>query len=184
MLVGLDQAELSTVVVKFSPEEIILLPATSKHRLYRLKCKNGSYILKWCNSPNHCIEPKIYSLLRLLGVPTLPTYEHTDRAIVLEDLQSSTEWRLAEPSDMGLTATGKALAEWYCHLHHAGREALKDSTLAPDGLGSWISEITAPTLKKAGAVFNFDQAPVWGMAIRQAETLKAKYLALPQTFNY
>ena len=104
--------------------------------------------------------------------------------IVLEDLQSSTEWRLAEPADMERAATGVALAEWYRNLHQAGREALKDSSLQPEGVFPWVSEITGPSLEKAGAALKLEHTPAWGMAMQQVEILKGKYLALPQTFNY
>jgi hypothetical protein len=184
MLDDLDQVEFASLTAKFSPEEIILLRTTGKHSLYRLACRQGNYILKWCNSPSDCNEPKIYILLNRYGIPTLPVYEHTDRAIILEDLQSSTEWRLAEPSDMERAATGVALAEWYRDLHQAGREALKDSSLPPEGVFPWVGEITRTSLEKAGALLKLDHTPAWRMAIRQVEVLKGKYLALPQTFNY
>jgi hypothetical protein len=184
MVDALEQVEFASLAAKFSPEEIILLRTTGKHSLYRLACRQSSYILKWCNSPSHCREPKIYALLQRYGISTLPVYEHTDRAIVLEDLQSSTEWRLAEPADMGRAATGVALAEWYQKLHQTGREALIDSNLQPEGVFPWVGEITRASLEKAGAALKLDHTPAWGMAMRQVEVLKGKYLALPQTFNY
>jgi hypothetical protein len=118
------------------------------------------------------------------GVPTLPVYENTGRALVLEDLQSSTAWRLAEPSDMERAATGVALATWYRDLHQAGYEALKEPGPRPEGVCPWVSEITVSALAKAGAWLKLDHTPAWGMAMRQVEVLKGKYLALPQTFNY
>ena len=184
MVDDIDQVEFTSLAAKFSPEEVILLRTTGKHSLYRLDCRHSTYILKWCNSTSPCSEPKIYALLQRYRIPTLPVYEHTDRGIVLEDLQSSTEWRLAEPGDMERAATGVALAEWYRDLHQAGREALKDSSLQPEGVFPWVSEITGPSLEKAGAALKLEHTPAWGMAMQQVEMLKGKYLALPQTFNY
>ena len=184
MLDDLDQAEFTALTAKFSPEAIILLRTTSSHKLYRLTWGQSSYILKWCNFPSRCNEPKIYTLLNRYDIPTLPVYAHTDRALVLEDLLSSPERRLAEPLDMERAPTGVALAEWYRSLHQAGREALKASSLLLEGVFPWVSEITTPALAKAGALLKLDRIPAWGLAMQQVEALKEKYLALPQTFNY
>jgi hypothetical protein len=184
MITGSDQGELSTVAAKFSAEKIILLRTTGSHSLYRLVCRQSSYILKWCNFPHRCSESRVYALLKQWGVPTLTVYENTGRALVLEDLHTSPDWRLAEPADMEREATGAALAVWYRRLHQAGREALADSRWSRYKVKPWVKEIRAVSLAKAGAKFKLEQEPAWAAAIRHAPALKAKYLALPQTFNY
>ncbi len=115
------QAELSSLLARYAPEKVTILRAASTHTLFRLTCQPRSYILKWCNDLSDCLEPRIYDLLDRYWVPTLDVHARTDRALVLEDLQTSPAWRLADPSDTSLAATGEALAEWYRDLHRAGQ---------------------------------------------------------------
>jgi len=179
-----EQTEFTSLAGQFAAEQMTILRETRTHLVYRISGRNGSYILKWFLSPGQSLEAKIYHLLSQYGVPTLPVYENTGRALVLEDLQSSTAWRLAEPADMELAATGEALATWYLDLHQAGREALKDPRWSRYGVNPWVEEITAVSLEKAGAKFKLEKEPAWEAAVRHAPALQAKYLALPQTFNY
>lgn len=178
------QVEFASLMAKFTPEEIILLRTTRKHSLYRLACRPSRYILKWCHAPKQCREPSVYALLKLLGVATLPVYAQTDRALVLEDLQSSPVWRLADQSDMAQIETGEALAEWYRNLHQAGRQALQNSAWPRYAIHPWVDEITKLSLEKTGTAFMLEDKAAWKAAVEYALVLKTKYLALPQTFNY
>lgn len=179
----IDFASLTTIQL---PEikKITILRETETHVVCRLTCNHASYILKWFKSPVCSVELQAYSLLKKAGVETLPLYECTDRALLLEDIQFSSRWRLATDSDMGSTETGRAVAEWYKNLHRAGREMLRKSNGQPLWLCPWVSKITGSSLEKAGVMLELQNEPVWKVAIGCIETLKAKYLALPQTFNY
>jgi hypothetical protein len=177
-------AAVNTLAAELGADEVVVLHAARTHMVYRLHGRNGSYILKWYLSPAQSLESTIYHLLRQYGVPTLPVYAHTGRALVLEDLHTSPDWRLAEPADMEREATGAALAAWYRRLHQAGRGALADSRWSRYKVKPWVKEISAVSLAAAGAKFKLEQEPAWAAALRHAPALKAKYLALPQTFNY
>jgi hypothetical protein len=158
---------------------MILLRRTPTHRVYRISGRNGSFILKWFSPAAKSIEPGIYRLLAQAHIPTLPAYENTGTALVLEDLQSSPKWRLAEPADMGRPTTGHALAAWYRSLHQASCAALKDHAGRKLG-SSWVGDNVT-----AGKSWCRIQAGRAGMgAAISASALKAKYLELPQAFNY
>jgi hypothetical protein len=47
-----------------------------------------------------------------------------------------------------------------------------------------VSEITDQSLENAGAVFSLGDKRAWRMALENHAEMKAKYLSLPQTFNY
>ena len=179
----LDFASLATIKPA-TIQKVTILRQTKDHIVCRLTCDRGSYILKWFNVPADATELHVYALLSKVGVDTLAVYEHTDRALLLEDIQCSPRWRLADPADMGQALTGRAVAEWYRSLHCAGREALGESNVHPTWLRSWVAEITEQSLIKAGAVFQLQAEPAWQTAIECIAALRAKYLALPQTFNY
>jgi hypothetical protein len=101
--------------------EMTLLRETSTHLVSRITTQRRSYILKWFFCPTLALELKVYNLLIRLAVPTLPVYEQTQQALLLEDLQASPVWRLAVESDLDAPETGLAMAEWYRRLHAAGR---------------------------------------------------------------
>jgi hypothetical protein len=179
-----DPVLFSSLIARFAVEKVTVLRTRDTHVVYRLTCHDHSYILKWFFSPAKSIEPIIYTMLSQYGIPILPVYENTGRALILEDLESSPNWRLAEPSDMELAAIGVALAKWYRSLRQVGYEALKDPHWPRDGVTPWVEQITGSSLKKAGALFKVDNAPAWMAAVEYAPVLKSRYLALPQTFNF
>jgi hypothetical protein len=180
-----QEVDFESLAIKRSDiEKVTILRRTQTHIVCRLVFEHGSYILKWFNSPTSGVEIQVYALLEKYGVRTLPVYKQTRQALLLEDLQNSPSWRLADQLYMGRAETGRAVAEWYRSLHRAGRYALKEDNDQTAFLRSWVSEITVQSLANAGAVFSLGDKRAWRIAIEDHETLKAKYLALPQTFNY
>jgi len=164
--------------------EITLLRQTSTHLVSRVTTQRRSYILKWFFRPELALELKVYNLLARLGVPTLPVYEQTQQALLLEDLQASPIWRLAAEVDMESPEIGLAVAEWYRRLHAAGRTALENAPSDLAWLPSEAGEVTESALQKCGATFGLTDNAGWKMALATFELLKAKYWTFPQTFNY
>lgn len=154
------------------------------HMVYRIVCQNASYVLKWFEPPAIATEVQVYDLLANCGVPTLPLYAHTNHALLLEDLEYSSTWRLARGADLENLATGVAIAEWYSNLHQSGRETLKDPKTKPAFLHAWVDEVNEYTLCAAGTSLDIQEEPVWSLALEHTQSLKAAYLKLPQTFNY
>jgi hypothetical protein len=164
-------------------EDMILLRQKVGHSVYRLICRQDSYILKWFAEPN-VVELKTYALLEEIGIPTLPVYARSDQALLLEDLQSSALWRLANDLDMAHPTTGQAVAEWYLRLHRAGRELLATSATRLDFLQPWVDVITEENLSVAAERFEFANTPGWDTIVANFATLRDRYHALPQTLNY
>lgn len=169
------------------PENVVdvaVLRERPGHAVFRIFTPNNSYILKAYTSIEHVLELRIYALLQNWDVPTIPVHLHTNSALVLEDLQSSSVWRLAVEADIDKKATGIALADWYQRLHRAGYEALSDLDLDLSFLKREIDALNAETLVLAGKSFGFDQLPVWKLAIESIGMLTSTYRSLPHTFNY
>jgi hypothetical protein len=164
-------------------EGVTVLRETAAHVVCRITCAQKSYILKWLARPTDSLELRVYSLLHSFGVATLPVYETTPTGIILEDLESSSAWRLATPADMELAATGRTVADWYKSLHRVGFELARNSAF-PDWLSPWVDLISASALEEAGAALGLQDAPAWKLAVAHAKALKARYLEFPQTLNY
>ena len=172
------------LIARYSPEKVIVLRATGSHHVSRLVCRDNSYVLKQFQDPSTNRESILYNLLGRYAVPTLQVYENTGLEILLEDLGSSRDWRLAEAADMHSSATGEALAVWYRRLHAAGQKALADPDWPELGVQPWVAAITPQALTRAGKIFQLDDSPTWKATCARAPGWIASYLSLPQTFNY
>ena len=131
------QAELESVGI--SPAEvkdILVLRQKAVHTVYRLVCSRGCFVLKWFATP-HAVELQTYALLEKLGVPTLPVYGRPDQALLMEDLGSSAQWRLATEADVEQAVTGQAVADWYRQLHSAGQKWSDDCFSTGAAYSDW-----------------------------------------------
>jgi hypothetical protein len=165
-------------------QKTIILRQKPEHTVYRLIGSARSYVLKWFTAPTKT-ELQTYTLLENLGIPTLPAHARTDQVLLLEDLGSSRHWRLATDLDMEQTTTGQAVAEWYCHLHQAGRKFLAEHIAWPSFLKPWVDVITPENLAMAAERFGWGQStPGWRSVLANLPVLLNRYRALPQTLNY
>lgn len=153
------------------------------HTVLRMELDRGWFILKWFEN-NDAIEPNVYGLLERHGVPTLPLYASSNRALLMEDLLHSPSWRLATPEDMRVEATGLAVAAWYKALHHAGSEIFRHQLTMPSALHPWYEDLTVESLTRAGFRLGIANQTDWPEAVHAIEALKARIRRCPQTFNY
>lgn len=172
---GLDPSEVTGVSI---------LHESHGHALYRLTCGMRSFVLKWFSAPGEAIEVRAYALLRQYGVPTLPLHGRADNALLLEDLEASSEWRLATEDDTKRAETGAAVAEWYRALHVAGFRLLSGPGAVPGFLRREIDALDARGLLGAAERLNLAGNPVWRLAAEHIEALKVATRALPTTLNY
>lgn len=107
---GLEASHLGTVE---------LIRERHGNRLFRIALRSTSYVLKVFGNPAASAEIGAYDLLKNLGVPTLHTITATDDALLLEDLEVSSDFRLASEDDIEKPEVGAALAHWYRILHDA-----------------------------------------------------------------
>ncbi|MDD2912194.1 MAG: phosphotransferase [Candidatus Bipolaricaulis anaerobius] len=167
-----------------NPREVRVLGIISRSagtRLYRVRIEGKTYVLKRFLDED-ALEPKAYELLRELGVPTLPVYDTMPSAVLLEDLETSPVWRLADERDVEGRDAGKAIAEWYQFLHVAGRSLVKQG--APDWL-RWEWDILTPEgILRAGEVIEMEENPVWEFAAEHLTALQSRARQLPTTLNY
>lgn len=154
------------------------------HAVYRLTVGSRCYIYKTFSSPEHAKEIHVYALLRDLAVPTLPIHAAGNSYLVIEDLDTSPQWRLARPDDLRRADAGRAIAEWYRLLHAAGMQYLRETGGRPDFLTGWFDRFDPSALFTAGEKFDLNHLDVWQAAIRYLDRLKEIYRTFPQTFNY
>ena len=154
------------------------------HCLYRITHASQPFILKWFKNSTTATEVRCYELLEKLGVSTLPVHGHTSNALLLEDLATSSTWRMAIEDDMDCAETGEAVAVWYFTLHEAGREFLRETERVPDFLGRESDALSPESIEETGRKLDLVDHPVWSLAAAHIEWLKEAMQALSETFTY
>lgn len=79
-----------------------------------------TYVIKCFQKDEHKRELKNYQLLASLGIPTIRVIASTDSALLLEDIERSTTYRLGFEEDMSDPALARRIAVWYKQLHSRG----------------------------------------------------------------
>jgi hypothetical protein len=155
------------------------------HRLWRIGTGEQSYVLKWF-PPGDARETEIeaYRLLREMEVPTVPLYAATGDALLMEDLDTSPDWRLATEADVAQAAVGRAVACWYRVFHRQGAELLARPGGPPAFLTREVDRLNPARLHAAGRELGLEGQPGWQLALEYVEVLKRAMRALPETLNY
>ena len=135
-------------------------------------------------SPLDASEVWAYRLLSKYGVPTLSLHGWTNQALLLEDLNASRSWRLATREDVQHARMGRAVAEWYRTLHDAGREVLSSQRGPPSFLKRESDALNASVVRALGKQLGLPEAPLWALAAKHIEGLKATTRSLDETLTY
>ncbi|MCC7409903.1 MAG: GNAT family N-acetyltransferase, partial [Phycisphaeraceae bacterium] len=151
--------------------------------IYRIWCGDRSWILKWIVQPQRSSEIAFYRLLSECGIPVLK-HRIGDRALLLEDVEHSAQWRLARETDAEKAETGRAAATWYRTLHAVGQQLVerKDSQLA--GLTWEFAQLSAEAVESIGRTLGLSRHRGWELAERQVDELVARARQRSMTLNY
>ena len=163
--------------------DIELITSKPESAVYRLSSGHNSAVLKMSLDGNG-FELAAYRLLQNYQVPTLQVYASGADWILLEDLQTSRDWRLATVDDADSEETGAALADWFKALHAATGAAQLLESIAPSVLMRQCDALTRESLQVTGERLGISGLPVWHLAVSSVEQLKAGFLSYPETLNY
>ena len=86
----------------------------------RIVSNEKSYVVKCFQKDEHKRELENYRLLSSLGIPTIRVIAATDSALLLEDIDRSTSYRLGIEADMSDPEVARRIAVWYKQLHSKG----------------------------------------------------------------
>jgi len=95
-------------------------------KVIRVKTELGLGILKVFDNPEHRREIANYELLERLNIPHLRVLKQSSTALLLEDVQGSSKWRLGQAEDLADEQIARSLAEWYRQLHQKGAAYVKE----------------------------------------------------------
>lgn len=86
----------------------------------RVVSDEKSYVLKCFQKEEHKRELENYRLMASLGIPTIRVIASTDSALLLEDIDCSSTYRLGIEEDMSDSEVARRIAVWYKQLHSRG----------------------------------------------------------------
>lgn len=111
--------ELETYDIKI--EDVSVISDKDGVMVYRVKSDDRSYVLKYFSKKKYRREIQHYAMLQGLNIPTIRTFGSTESSILLEDIRTSDQYRLATPEDLENAQVITALAKYYKALHHKGK---------------------------------------------------------------
>lgn len=149
--------------------------------LFKVIYKNKHYVIKYFLKEEYMREIKNYSILKELDIPTIKVFAHTDRSLLLEDLDKSKVYRLGVVSDLSDVNIAKALAEWYTGLHNQGRKYIigKD-----DNFYRKIDIITEENIEFIKSSSNTKDNKVWKLILYNYDLIFNKIMKLEETLTY
>lgn len=80
--------------------------------LYRIEYLNQFYVMKYFTDNESAREIRNYSILMELNIPTMKSFGCTDKSILLEDIDKSSDYRLGTAVDLSDIEVAKALIEY------------------------------------------------------------------------
>lgn len=147
----------------------------------RVYTEDGARILKCFEDIPSRREISNYRLLRESGIPTLHIYEETEAALLMEDMEGQSGYRLAEEADMADTDVARKLAAWYRKLHEAGFAYVRAHG---EGMYSetelFCEENIAEVRRRSGA----QGLPVWRLIEENYERIRDIIRSTPMTLTY
>ena len=149
--------------------------------LYRISYDDNYYVLKYFLNEEYKREIQNYYILKELSIPTIKVIAYTDKALLLEDIDENTDYRLGIESDLSDIEVARSLAKWYIKLHKEGTKyiAKKGSKLYRE-----IDVITKDNIELIRNKSNTEDNEVWDLIINNLDLIFKKIKDLGETITY
>jgi len=92
----------------------------------KVSADKENYVLKYFEKEEYRREIDYYNLFESLKIKTIKVHGTTEKSILLEDIESSKNYKLANPCDLELDQVIISLANYYRALHLKGRDYLEN----------------------------------------------------------
>ena len=126
-------------------------------------------------------EIKNYSILKELNISTIKVFAHTDRSILLEDLERSEDYRLGVEVDLSDIEIAKVLAAWYIDLYNKGEKYIIEKH---DNLYREIDIITKKNVEFLKHSSNTRDYKVWNIILDNYDIIFNKVEEFEKTLTY
>lgn len=158
-----------------------LIRAKAGISLYRVKSEGKSFVLKVFEKQEDVREIENYRILSSLGIPTLPLLGVTQNAILLPDVEASSEYRIGMENDLSDPQIARAIAKWYRELHTKGRSFLADNRIP---MYDESDLITLTNLELVAEKTDTKDRDLWKVIREHFNMIRSRIDALPRTLTY
>ncbi|MCH5251226.1 MAG: phosphotransferase [Lachnospiraceae bacterium] len=158
-----------------------LIRAKAGISLYRVKSEGKSLVLKVFEKQDDVREIENYQILSSLGIPTLPLLGSTQNAILLPDVEASSEYWLGMENDLSDPQVARAIAKWYRELHTKGRTFLADKRIP---MYDELELITLTNLELVAERTDTKDRDLWRVIREHFNIIRSRIDALPRTLTY
>ena len=138
-------------------------------------------ILKCFENEEFTREIENYKILQSLNIPTITVLDKSDRSILLQDIETSEEYRLGLESDLENPIVIKAIAKWYKALHTKGVQYV--STRGSDMYEEW-DYFTKENIKAIKDKYNLKDNDGINILENSFEEIKRRLNEAPRTLLY
>ena len=146
--------------------------------VWRVTTGTESYVMKYFDKPEYRREIAIYDIMQLSGIPTLKFIAHTDRSLLMEDIERS-DYRLGTAEDIRNPKIAKLVAGWYKTLHENGREYANTHPLYDE-----CDCLTMENIQLIQEKIGTGELPVWRTVEDQFTRIQSITVNLPRTLTY
>lgn len=147
----------------------------------RVNTDSGSRVLKYFSDPAQRREISNYRLLRSLGVPELCIFAETEEALLMEDMEGESRYRLGVESDMADVDVARMLAQWYRKLHESGMDYARSNG---EKLYSELDYFTQENIAWVMMRSETRDLPVWKALNDNFDRISATISSIPLTLTY
>lgn len=147
----------------------------------RVYHNNGTYIIKYFNNSDHRRELVNYKILKELNISTLTIYKTTDCALLMEDINSISGYRLGTADDLNDTEVAFRIANWYRSLHQNGYDYVNYNGANLYDESDFITKENIETIMRVTAT---ERLPVWSLFIENFDEIKHKITRARRTLTY
>ena len=149
--------------------------------MYRVESEERKLILKTFDNKEDTREIENYLLLSKLGIPTLLLLDYTDDAILLPDIEVSTEYRLGTKNDLNDTRVACAIAKWYRKLHSEGTRYLAENKFS---MYDESDAITVSNMEFVAMKTATKDNSLWKTVADNYNVIRSLIDVLPRTLTY
>jgi len=172
----LPENELKHMGIKFN--DLSLIREKDGVSVWRVKNEGNNSVMKCFGKCEHRREIVNYQILSSLGVPTLKVIAHTDRAILLEDIETS-YYRFGSEKDLSDPKTAVLIADWYKILHAHGRKYASSHQMYDES-----DNVTLDIITKVIDITGTGDLSVWQTVLSKFDVIKNAVMKLPRTLTY
>lgn len=149
--------------------------------LYRVQHGGNFFVLKYFENQEYTREIQNYNLLRQLSIPTIELLGQTDKALLLEDLDLSSNYKLAASTDLSDIEVAKVLALWYRQLHDQSMDYVRS---AGSNFYREIDCITRESIAMIREKSGTHDNEVWLLLLDHLELIFQQVSKLGETLTY